>query len=61
MMVGKDDFFVTAAVRELASVTGHAVKRWRSSPFDKFTFHLPMRMPDVAIFGCTPDITIRAD
>ncbi len=32
-----------------------------SSPFDKLPFHLPMRMPDVAIFGCTPDITIRAD
>lgn len=61
MRIGEDDFFITAAVRELASVTGHAVKRWGSSPFDKLPFHLPMRMPDVAIFGCTPDITIRAD
>ncbi|STK93512.1 Uncharacterised protein [Escherichia coli] len=40
-------------------MTCHAVKRWRFAPFDKFTFHFPMRMPDVTIFGCTPDITIE--
>lgn len=58
---GKNDFFITATIRELASVTCHAVKRWRFAPFDKFTFHFPMRMPDVTIFGCTPDITIRTN
>ncbi len=58
---GKNDFFITATIRELASVTGHAIKRWRFAPFDKFTFHFPMRMPDVTIFGCTPDITIRTN
>ncbi len=58
---GKNDFFITATIRELASVTCHAVKRWRFAPFDKFTFHFPMRMPDITIFGCTPDITIRTN
>ncbi|CES72007.1 Uncharacterised protein [Salmonella enterica subsp. enterica serovar Typhi] len=42
-------------------MTCHAVKRWRFTPFDKFTFHFLMRMPDVTIFGCTPDITIRTN